>query len=64
MIMNFIEVNLERLKEESPVFETLCLPGMTEEYRLNMFLHIEPDSDLKLLYITEENSVELGAALE
>lgn len=59
MILNFINTNLPRLKQKSPSFELLCLPGLTEEYKVNLFIHLEPDSALKIIFASDESTPEL-----
>jgi hypothetical protein len=59
MIFNFIHTNLPRLKQKSPAFELLCLPGLTEEYKVNLFIHLESDSALKIVFSSDENTPEL-----
>ena len=36
-ILNFIKTNSGQLRKLQPCFEELCLPGMTEEYKLPVF---------------------------
>lgn len=36
-ILNFIKTNQEPLRRLQPCFEEICLPGMTEEYKLPIF---------------------------
>ena len=36
-ILNFIKTNSQQLRKLQPCFEELCLPGMTEEYKLPVF---------------------------
>ena len=51
--------NDERLQDSSPVFETLCLPGMTESFKLHVFIYIEEESNLRFIYVCEEGPKEL-----
>ena len=59
MILNFINTNLPKLKQSTPCFESLCLPGLTEEYKLNIFLHLESETALKVIFASDENSNEI-----
>lgn len=59
MILNYINANQAKIKLRSPCFEQLCLPGLTEEFRLNMFVHLEENTNLKIVFISEENTDEL-----
>lgn len=47
---------MERLTKNSPCFESICLPGMTEEYKMSLFVHIELETKLKLVYVCAEES--------
>lgn len=60
MIFNYIQTHGNRIKSrEKPEFETICLPGMTEEYRLNVYIHMDPNSSLKIIYASEDNTEEI-----
>ena len=37
---------------------------MTEEYKLNLFIHVQGLTDLKMVIVCQENKIELGAELE
>ncbi len=63
MIFSFIDANYERLVERGPDFELICLPGMTEEFRLNLFVYIEPEMDIKLVFVCEEANILLRREL-
>ena len=64
MIMNFINTNLHNLKMRTPSFELLCLPGLTEEYKLNLFVHFEKDTPLKIIFASDENGEDLMQEFE
>ena len=59
IILNYIITNDERLQDTSPVFEAICLPGMTEAFKLHVFIYIEEESNLRFVYVCEENTKEL-----
>jgi len=59
VIFNYIDSNFERICEKIMIFEPLCLPGMSEDYRLNLFVQIEADSIIKIVFITEERNQEI-----
>lgn len=40
-IVNFIKTNSEALRRLQPCFEEICLPGMTEEYKLPIFFKFD-----------------------
>ena len=56
ILHNYIITNDERLQDTSPVFETICLPGMTEAFKLHVFIYIEEESNLRFVYVCEDNS--------
>jgi len=37
VLVNFIKTNQEPLRRLQPCFEEICLPGMTEDYKLPVF---------------------------
>lgn len=49
--------------KKGPDFELLCLPGMTEEFRLNLFIYIEKESEIKLVFVCEESNMLLRREL-
>jgi hypothetical protein len=59
IILNYIITNDDRLQDTSPVFEAICLPGMTEAFKLHIFIYIEEESNMRFVYVCEENSKEL-----
>jgi hypothetical protein len=59
MILNYINANLPKLKLKCPDFEVLCLPGLTEEFRLNLFIHLEPNTNIRVVFASEESTSEL-----
>lgn len=34
----------------------MCMPGMTEDYKLSVFFHLEQYTGLKLVFVCEEGS--------
>ncbi|CDW87641.1 UNKNOWN [Stylonychia lemnae] len=64
MIMNYINTNLHNLRTKTPSFETICLPGLTEEYKLNLFVHLEKDSPFKVIFASDENGEDLMQEFE
>lgn len=40
------------------------MPGMTEEYKLSVFFHLEQYTGLKLIFVCEEGREELIAEFE
>jgi hypothetical protein len=48
---------------KGPDFESICLPGMTEEFRLNLFIYMDKESEVKIVYICEDGSIPLRRML-
>ena len=43
VLLNFVKTNQDSLRLLQPCFEEICLPGMTEEYKLPVFFkYFEP----------------------
>ena len=55
-MFNYINTNEDYLIDNSPVFETMCLPGMTEQFKLYIYIHIDPESNIRFIFVCEENS--------
>jgi hypothetical protein len=64
VIFNFINANMAKLRKTGPSIYQFCLPGMTEEYKLNIFIHLEATSSLKLVFVSEENPSDFILELE
>ncbi|CDW90546.1 UNKNOWN [Stylonychia lemnae] len=52
------------LAEQGQSFDPICLPGMSENFRINLFTYFEQDSVLKIVFVTEESTPEIGKLLE
>ena len=39
-------------------FDQLCLPGMTEECRLSVFVHRDDTTPIKVVFVSDDNSQE------
>jgi hypothetical protein len=63
-LLNYVTNNQQRLKDKSPLFENVCLPGMTEDYKLSIYFRIEQESSLKLVFVCEETSPLLMREIE
>lgn len=57
-LLNFITEHDSRLRKRAPCFFSLCLPSITEEYKISVFYHTssrkQGEFALKLLIICEE----------
>ena len=56
MLFNYIDANFDELLEHSPSFRTLCLPGMTESFKLHVFFFIDEETNLRYVFVCEDNS--------
>jgi hypothetical protein len=63
-LLNYLNVNDEELREKSPCFRALCLPGMNDTFKLHVFIHINSESGLRTVFVCEGNSAQLKAELE
>lgn len=56
MIFNYIQSK----KQKTSVirFDQICLPGMTEECRLSVFVHRDDETPIKVVYVSDDNSQE------
>lgn len=63
VLFNYLNANEELLRETSPLFEALCLPGMTETYKLHVYIHIDEETNLRTVFVCEEASEELKKEL-
>jgi len=50
--------NTKEFKAKNEFFHEICLPGMTEEFRLPLFFkyHDIEKSDLKIVFVCEEQN--------
>ncbi len=63
ILQTFINLNASKLPEHSPFLTRLCLPGLTEEFKLQVLLYAEQYSLLKTVFVAEEISSELKEEL-
>lgn len=55
MLVNFMRLcPQETVNDRKPFYEDMCLPGMTEDYKLPVLVTFCPVTDLKILYVCEE----------
>lgn len=55
IMINYTQTNLRnRNKEQISFFREICLPGMTEEFKLPVLYTYSVKSDLKIIYVCEE----------
>ena len=66
VLHNWCNTNLNNRTKESPTdfWTEICLPGMTEDFMLPVYFNFYPDeekvSDLKIIYVCEEQNEETG----
>ena len=55
--------HLRRLKKRAPCFFGICVPGLTEDYKMSVFFHTSNRASrqfgLQLVIVTEEASAAL-----
>ena len=56
VIFNYIQSK----KQKTSVirFDQICLPGMTEECRLSVFVHRDDETPIKVVYVSDDSSQE------
>jgi hypothetical protein len=68
MLMNFVREHNNRLLKRAPCFFNLCVPSITEDYKISIFFHTskkrKTDFGIKLLIIAEEATSELMDSFE
>lgn len=58
-MINFTKTTIQRDKEldaDRAFFKEVCLPGMTEDYKLPVLYTYATYSDLKIIYVCEEQN--------
>lgn len=64
IMFNYTKTNLkDRDPEDKAFFREICLPGMTEEYKLPVLYTYCDKSDLKIIYVCEEKSDKIKGRL-
>ena len=63
MLLTFLTEHSRRLHKRAPCFFNMCIPGLTEQYKMSVFFHTSsrtPKSfGIKLVIVTEEASSKL-----
>ena len=62
MIFNYI--NSKKQKSSVIRFDQICLPGMTEDCRLCVFVHRDDSTPLKVIFVSDDSSQEQLNAFE
>ena len=62
MIFNYI--NSKKQKSSVIRFDQICLPGMTEDCRLSVFVHRDDTTPLKVVFVSDDSSQEQLNAFE
>jgi hypothetical protein len=53
LLFTYIESNEEYLRDHSPSIQFICLPGMTEAYKLPVYIHIDEDTSLRTVFVCD-----------
>jgi hypothetical protein len=68
ILMNFMTEHDTRLKKRAPCFFSLCLPSITQEYKLSVFYHTtnrkKDNFGLRMLIVCEEANSKLMDSFE
>ena len=63
LLINFMTEHSKRLKKRAPCFFSICIPGLTEEFKMSVFFHTSNRNlgqfGLKLVIVAEEASAAL-----
>ena len=60
LVLNFVKAHEVNLKKRVPCFVNMCLPGLTEDYKMSLFFNIsKPDTGLSLIIVAEEANVKM-----
>ncbi len=62
MIFNYI--NSKKQKSSVIRFDQICLPGMTEDCRLCVFVHRDDSTPIKVVFVSDDSSQEQLNAFE
>lgn len=68
MLMNFVREHDNRLLKRAPCFFNLCVPCISEEYKISVFFHTskkkKTDFGLRFLVVADEAASELMDSFE
>ena len=63
LLINFMTEHQRRLKKRAPCFFSICIPGLTEEFKMSVFFHtsnrISGQFGLRLVIVCEEANAQL-----
>lgn len=63
LLINFMTEHSKRLKKRAPCFFSICVPGLTEEFKMSVFFHtsnrLSGQFGLRLVIVCEEASAAL-----
>ena len=63
LLVNFMTEHSKRLMKRAPCFFSVCIPGLTEEFKMSVFFHtssrVSGQFGLRLVIVTEEASANL-----
>lgn len=67
VLLNFVSEHDSRLVKRAPCFFSLCLPSITEEYKIQVFYHTSKKAKqfgVRFLIVAEEATAELMDGFE
>ena len=60
LVLNFVTAHSANLQKRAPCFVNMCLPGLTEDYKMSCFFNLsKPDHALRLVIVSEEANVKM-----
>ena len=60
LVLNFVTAHAANLQKRAPCFVNMCLPGLTEDYKMSCFFNSsKPDHSLRLVIVAEEATVKI-----
>jgi hypothetical protein len=60
VVLNFVRAHESNLLKRAPCFVNMCMPGLTEDYKMSLFFNIsKPDTGLRYVIVAEEANVKM-----
>jgi hypothetical protein len=60
VVLNFVAAHEANLQRRAPCFVNMCMPGLTEDYKMSVFFNFsKPDASLRYVIVAEEANVKM-----
>ncbi len=56
IIQTYIASNKTRLQVKNQSVHTLCMPGLAEDLKMSIFIHLEQYTNLRIVYVSEDET--------